>query len=151
HDRRQQQVAPGGSHQGIRGSVDVILARAGWLSSNRHPALAYRWSMIFSENGTHPRLREGGLFRNHALTHDGAAGAARRTSAPPYRRDRSTGGENAATKQRERTMSGTMRDKQWHLDRNVPLALIATIIGQTMVAAWGASNLWARVGELERR
>ncbi len=42
-------------------------------------------------------------------------------------------------------------DNQWHLDRKVPLALIVTIIGQTIVAAWGASNLWTRVGELERQ
>jgi hypothetical protein len=42
-------------------------------------------------------------------------------------------------------------DRQWHLDKKVPLALIITIIGQTIVAAWGASNLWTRVGELERQ
>ena len=42
-------------------------------------------------------------------------------------------------------------DHQWHLDKKVPLALIITIIGQTVVAAWGASNLWTRVGELERQ
>ncbi len=42
-------------------------------------------------------------------------------------------------------------DRQWHLDKKVPLALIVTIIGQTVVAAWGASNLWTRVGELERQ
>jgi hypothetical protein len=42
-------------------------------------------------------------------------------------------------------------DRQWHLDKKVPLALIMTIIGQTVVAAWGASNLWTRVGELERQ
>ena len=57
-------------------------------------------------------------------------------------------------------MSETMRDaedrqwpvdNQWHLDKKVPLALIMTIIGQTIVAAWGASNLWTRVGELERQ
>jgi hypothetical protein len=42
-------------------------------------------------------------------------------------------------------------DRQWHLDKRVPLALILTIIGQTVVAAWGASNLWTRVGELERQ
>jgi len=42
-------------------------------------------------------------------------------------------------------------DRQWHLDEKVPLALIMTIIGQTIVAAWGASNLWTRVGELERQ
>jgi hypothetical protein len=43
------------------------------------------------------------------------------------------------------------QDRQWHLDKRVPLALIMTIIGQTIVAAWGASNLWTRVGELERQ
>jgi hypothetical protein len=42
-------------------------------------------------------------------------------------------------------------DDQWHLDKKVPLALIITIVGQTVVAAWGASNLWTRVGELERQ
>ena len=42
-------------------------------------------------------------------------------------------------------------DRQWHLDKKVPLAMIMTIIGQTVVAAWGASNLWTRVGELERQ
>jgi hypothetical protein len=42
-------------------------------------------------------------------------------------------------------------DRQWHLDKRVPLALIMTIVGQTVVAAWGASNLWTRVGELERQ
>jgi hypothetical protein len=42
-------------------------------------------------------------------------------------------------------------NRQWHLDKRVPLALIITIIGQTVVAAWGASNLWTRVGELERQ
>jgi len=42
-------------------------------------------------------------------------------------------------------------DRQWHLDKKVPLALIMTIVGQTVVAAWGASNLWTRVGELERQ
>jgi hypothetical protein len=43
------------------------------------------------------------------------------------------------------------QDRQWHLDKKVPLALIMTIIGQTVIAAWGASNLWTRVGELERQ
>jgi hypothetical protein len=42
-------------------------------------------------------------------------------------------------------------DRQWHLDKRVPLALIMTIVGQTVVAAWGASNLWTRVGEMERQ
>jgi hypothetical protein len=44
-----------------------------------------------------------------------------------------------------------LEDRQWHLDKTVPLALIITIIGQTMIAAWGASNLWTLVTELERQ
>jgi hypothetical protein len=48
-------------------------------------------------------------------------------------------------------MSDDTYERQWHLDKKVPLALIITIIGQTIVAAWGASNLWTRVGELERQ
>lgn len=42
-------------------------------------------------------------------------------------------------------------ERQWHLDRKVPLALIVTIIAQTMIAAWAASNIWTRVGELEHK
>jgi hypothetical protein len=48
-------------------------------------------------------------------------------------------------------MSHRDDDQQWHLDRKVPLALIFTIIAQTIVAAWAASNIWTRVGELERK
>jgi hypothetical protein len=40
-------------------------------------------------------------------------------------------------------------DREWHLDKKVPLALIFTIVSQTVVVAWGASNLWTRVAELE--
>ncbi len=42
-------------------------------------------------------------------------------------------------------------EHEWHLDKKVPLALILTIISQTLVVAWGASNLWTRVSELERQ
>ena len=42
-------------------------------------------------------------------------------------------------------------ENQWHLDKKVPLALIFTIIAQTMIAAWAASNIWTRVGELEHK
>ena len=52
---------------------------------------------------------------------------------------------------REDIRPGRDDGTQWHLDKKVPLALIITIVGQTMVAAWGASNLWTRVGELERQ
>ena len=42
-------------------------------------------------------------------------------------------------------------EHQWHLDKKVPLALIVTIIAQTIIAAWAASNIWTRVGELEHK
>lgn len=40
-------------------------------------------------------------------------------------------------------------DKQWHLDRRVPLALIFMISVQTFAALWWASGLNTRVGYLE--
>jgi hypothetical protein len=40
---------------------------------------------------------------------------------------------------------------RWHVDKRVPLALIITILAQTMAVIWGASNLWTRVSELERQ
>lgn len=40
-------------------------------------------------------------------------------------------------------------DKQWHLDRKVPLALIAMIAAQTCAALWWASGLNTRVAYLE--
>ena len=43
------------------------------------------------------------------------------------------------------------RDKQWHLDRRVPLALIAMIAAQTFAALWWASGLNTRVEFLERQ
>ncbi len=42
-------------------------------------------------------------------------------------------------------------ENKWHLDKKVPIALICTIVGQTVIFIWGASNLWTRVGELERQ
>jgi hypothetical protein len=42
-------------------------------------------------------------------------------------------------------------ESRWHLDKKVPLALIVTIIAQTIIAAWAASNIWTRVGELEHK
>jgi hypothetical protein len=43
----------------------------------------------------------------------------------------------------------------WALDKRIPVALIATIIigglVHTLTFAWAASNLWTRVGELERQ
>ena len=43
------------------------------------------------------------------------------------------------------------KEGQWHLDKKVPLALIITIVAQTIAISWGASNLWTRVSELERQ
>lgn len=42
-------------------------------------------------------------------------------------------------------------DRDWHLDRRVPITLIGAILCQTIVFAWGASNLWTRVDYLERQ
>lgn len=50
-------------------------------------------------------------------------------------------------------MSQPPEDKQWHLDRRVPLALIVTIIagilGQTAAGVWFISDLYTRVNFLE--
>ena len=43
----------------------------------------------------------------------------------------------------------SINDKQWHLDRRVPLALIAMIAAQTCAALWWASGLDTRVKQLE--
>lgn len=43
------------------------------------------------------------------------------------------------------------RDEQWHLDRRVPLALILTIVIQTVGIVWWASSLTERVSVLEKR
>jgi hypothetical protein len=40
-------------------------------------------------------------------------------------------------------------DKNWHLDKRVPLALIAMISMQTFAALWWASGINSRVGYLE--
>lgn len=42
-------------------------------------------------------------------------------------------------------------DKQWHLDRKVPLALIAMIAAQTFAALWWASGINTRVEYLEKQ
>ena len=39
----------------------------------------------------------------------------------------------------------------WHLDRRVPVALIVTIIMQTVGIVWWAASISARVDVLERR
>lgn len=42
-------------------------------------------------------------------------------------------------------------DRQWHLDRKVPIALIATLVIQTGTIIWWASSLSERVNTLERQ
>jgi len=42
------------------------------------------------------------------------------------------------------------QDRQWHLDKKVPLALIVTIIAQTMAIVWWAATASARLDQLER-
>ncbi len=42
-------------------------------------------------------------------------------------------------------------DKQWHLDRKVPLALIVTLIFHMGGTIWLASALFTRVATLESR
>ena len=45
-------------------------------------------------------------------------------------------------------MSGS--DRQWHLDKRVPIAIIFAIMAQTASVAWWAARLDSRVGVLER-
>jgi hypothetical protein len=46
-------------------------------------------------------------------------------------------------------------ERHWHLDKQVPVALIATIIcgglAHTLTLVWFASNIWTRVGDLEKK
>jgi len=43
------------------------------------------------------------------------------------------------------------QDRNWHLDKRVPIALIVTISLQTAAVIWWASSLSARVDHLERQ
>lgn len=46
-------------------------------------------------------------------------------------------------------------DERWHIDRKLPIALIATLIitfsGQTFTAIWWASKTDSRIEQLERQ
>ena len=48
-------------------------------------------------------------------------------------------------------MSTDMSDRHWHLDKRVPVALIITIVMQTIGIVWWAASLSERVSTLERR
>jgi hypothetical protein len=43
------------------------------------------------------------------------------------------------------------QDRQWHLDRKVPIALIVALAVQTSAVSWWAATLSARVDLLERQ
>lgn len=42
-------------------------------------------------------------------------------------------------------------DRQWHLDKKVPLALIFTIAAQTLAIVWWSATANARLDHLERQ
>lgn len=42
------------------------------------------------------------------------------------------------------------KDKKWHIEKGVPLALIGTLVMQSVVIVWWASSISQRVNELER-
>lgn len=43
------------------------------------------------------------------------------------------------------------QDRHWHLDKKVPIALIAALLAQTFAVSWWASATSERVSTLERR
>lgn len=42
-------------------------------------------------------------------------------------------------------------ESKWHVDKNIPLALIFAMIGQTICIVWWAAGVSYRVGDLEQR
>ncbi len=48
-------------------------------------------------------------------------------------------------------MNTSQDDRHWHLDRRVPVALIMTLIVQTIGVVWWAATISARVDAIERR
>jgi hypothetical protein len=42
-------------------------------------------------------------------------------------------------------------EREWHLDKKVPIALIGTLLAQTIAIVWWAANLSTRVDALERQ
>lgn len=45
----------------------------------------------------------------------------------------------------------TEENQKWHLDKNVPVALIFVIVAQTSAFVWWAADINARVSGLEKR
>lgn len=44
----------------------------------------------------------------------------------------------------------TPAENEWHLDKRVPIAMIATIIMQSLAAVWWAASMQSRLEALER-
>lgn len=49
------------------------------------------------------------------------------------------------------TSKATDNDTDWHLDKRVPISLIATIMAQTIAGIWWASALNERVAQHDRQ
>ena len=41
-------------------------------------------------------------------------------------------------------------EKEWHLDKRVPIALICTLLAQTFILGWWTSRIDSRVASLEQ-
>jgi hypothetical protein len=41
-------------------------------------------------------------------------------------------------------------DRDWHLDKRVPIAMICALLGQTFVIGWWTSSIDSRVASLEK-
>lgn len=48
-------------------------------------------------------------------------------------------------------MAGEGNDRQWHLDKRVPIALIFAIFMQSAAAVWWAAGINERMDQIERR
>lgn len=76
--------------------------------------------------------------------------------APRHRRDHPGGeGTQRGMERRVQTRTalkmttGTPAPEPWHFDRKVPIALIATIVVQTVAVVWWASGIHHRVATVE--
>jgi hypothetical protein len=49
------------------------------------------------------------------------------------------------------TESALQYEREWHLDKKVPIALILTLAFQTAAIVWWAASISARVDTLEQR
>lgn len=49
------------------------------------------------------------------------------------------------------TGANNTQPEGWHLDKRIQISVIAAIIGQTAMMAWGASYVWTIVADHDRR